>query len=368
MTPPRSALLVAPRRLGDVLLATPAVRSLKRAFPACRVDALVFAGTESVLAGNPDLDRVLTVAPRPGFAAHIGFLAQILRRYDLALSLMPGDRPTFYAWLAGRSSAGLVIDSAKHAWKRLLLDHWAPFDDKDTHTVITYLRLIEALGIAPVAEVVVSWGPEDQCAAREALAEHGVTAPYGVLHPFPKFRYKMWHEEGWIETARWLAGRGMKVVLTGGPDPDERAYCEALAARTGATTLAGRLSLPAVAGVVAGAAVYVGPDTVTTHVAAALGVPTVALFGPSDPVKWGPWPQAQRALDNPWRRVGSQVRGNVHLVQGEASCVPCMKEGCERHINSRADCLAWMSARPVIAALEQCLATAPRPAWAPTAA
>jgi heptosyltransferase-3 len=308
---------------------------------------------------------VLTVSDRPGLADHLGLVARSLRRYDLALSLVPGDFPTFYAWLAGRSSAGLVIDAAKHAWKRWLLDRWVPFDALDVHTVIMHLRLVEALGIAPVAEVVPPADPED---AKAALARHRVSGAYAVLHPFAKFRYKRWHDDGWVETARWLAHRGLQVVVTGGPGADERAYCEALAARTGTVSLAGALSLAATASVIAGAAIYVGPDTVTTHVAAALGIRTVALFGPTDPVRWGPWPQAQRALDNPWRRVGSQMSGNVHLVQGEATCVPCVKEGCERHINSRADCLAELPARRVVAVLERCFAAEPRAAWTPTAA
>jgi heptosyltransferase-3 len=365
MKPPASALVVVTRRLGDVLLATPVVRSLKRAYPECRVDALVFAGTESALVGNPDLHRVLTVAERPGVPAHGRLAARIFRRYDLALSLVASDRPTAYAALAGKLSAGLAIATAKHAWKRWVLDRWVPFDDLDTHTVIMHLRLVETLGIPPVAEVVAPARPEE---ARAVLSRHGVGEPYAVLHPHPKFRYKRWHDDGWLETAHWLTRRGLRVLLTGGPDPEERAHCEALAARTGAISLAGALSLPATASVIARAAAYVGPDTVTTHMAAALGVPTIALFGPSNPVKWGPWPHARRELENPWRRVGSQARGNVHLVQGEAPCVPCGQEGCERRLESRADCLSWLSARRVIAALEQSLAAAPRAPRAPTAA
>jgi heptosyltransferase-3 len=362
MNRPASALVVVTRRLGDVLLATPVVRSLKRAYPECRVDALVFTGTEAALAGNPDLHRVLTIGERPTVSAHGRLAARILRRYDLALSLVASDRPTAYAALAGRHSAGLVVATAKHAWKRWVLDRWAPFDDLDTHAVIMHLRLVEMLGIPPVAEVVPPARPEE---ARNALARHGVDGPYAVLHPHPKFHYKRWHDDGWIETARWLTRRGLRVLLTGGPDSDERTHCTALAARSGAISLAGALSLPATSSVIAHAAAYVGPDTVTTHIAAALGVPTVALFGPSNPVKWGPWPQARRELANPWRRVGSQAQGNVRLVQGEAPCVPCGLEGCERRLESRADCLDRLSARRVIEALQQSLVTAPR---APTAA
>ncbi|MGH8616138.1 MAG: putative lipopolysaccharide heptosyltransferase III [Burkholderiales bacterium] len=355
MATPRRALVVVPRRLGDVLLATPVMRSLKRAYPDCRVDALVFAGTEAILAGNPDVDAVLTIAERPTAGDHAALARRVFRRYDLALSLVPGDRSTLYAWCAGRQSAGLVVDEPKHAWKKALLGRWVPFDDRGTHTVAMHLRLIEALGIPPVPEVVASWRPADAEAARAALVAQGVTGAYAVLHPFPKFRYKQWPVANWAAVADWLRVRGLAVVLTGGPDPAERAFCADIAKQAPVANLAGALSLPATACVIAGARAYVGPDTATTHLAAALGVPTVALFGPTDPLKWGPWPRAHRTLDNPWRRVGSQRADNVALMQGTIACTPCLLEGCDRHVDSTADCLTHLPPRAVIAALEHFL-------------
>ena len=100
------------------------------------------------------------------------------------------------------------------------------------------------------------------------------------------------------------------------------------------------------------AAIYVGPDTAMTHMAAALGVPTVALSGPTDPIKWGPWPREHDASANPWRRCGSQRSGNVFLLQGAGACVPCNLEGCDRHVASFSDCLQQLTAAQVIAAIE----------------
>jgi heptosyltransferase-3 len=89
-----------------------------------------------------------------------------------------------------------------------------------------------------------------------------------------------------------------------------------------------------------------------THVAAALGVPTVALYGPTNCVKWGPWPRGHDAGANPWRRLGTQRCGNVMLLQGAGACVPCHLEGCDRHIDSYSDCLQQLPAAKVIAAIE----------------
>ena len=91
-------LVVVLRRLGDVLLTTPLMRSIKRAYPDATIEALVFAGTEGILAGNPDLAGVIAVPQRLGAAASLSLLRRLARRYDLALSAQPGDRPTTLAW------------------------------------------------------------------------------------------------------------------------------------------------------------------------------------------------------------------------------------------------------------------------------
>jgi heptosyltransferase-3 len=353
--PPATALVIVTRRIGDVLLATPVIRSLKRAWPDARIDALVFAGTEGFIAANPDLDHVVTIPERPRVTEHLRLAARIARRYDLALSLVPGDRPTLYAWLAGRRRAGLLVDSSKERWKQHLLNAWVPFDNDTTHTVRMHLALLGAVGVSPIAEVVPSWTREDEARSQALLAPLS-GARYAVLHAYPKFRYKMWTEKGWAELARWLQSRGLQAVLTGGPGADERLYVGAIASQVpGAIDLAGQLSLGGVAYTISRAALYVGPDTAITHAAAALSVPTVALFGPSNPVKWGPWPAGNAPQTNPWQMRGSQSSANVKLVQGAGGCVPCGNEGCERHVQSTSECLTSLDSATVISAIAELL-------------
>ena len=358
--PPETVLVVVTRRIGDVLLATPVLRSLKRAWPNATIDVLVFAGTAGFIAASPDVNRVIAVPERPTLGEHLQLAAGIVRRYDLALSLVPGDRPTLYAYLAGRRRAGLLVDRKKERWKQRLLDAWVPFDNDETHTVRMHLALLDAVGVPSLPEVVPSWTRDDEARA-QSLLEPLAGARYAVLHPYPKFRYKMWTQQGWAELARALEARGLRVVLTGGPDAAEREYVAAIAAQArGALDLTGELSLGGVAYAVSRAAVYVGPDTAITHAAAALGVPTVALFGPSNPVKWGPWPAGHDARSNPWALKGSQSAGRVKLVQGAGPCVPCRNEGCGKHVESSSDCLTTMSAQTVIAAVDEVLSDVDR--------
>jgi len=87
--------------------------------------------------------------------------------------------------------------------------------------------------------------------------------------------------------------------------------------------------------------------------AAAVGTPTVALFGPSNPVKWGPWPKGYAKDKEPYQMVGTQQVGNVVVLQGTGECVPCMEEGCDRHINSMSRCLQELPSQHVIDAVLQ---------------
>jgi heptosyltransferase-3 len=356
MKAPRSILVVVTRRIGDVLLATPVIRSLRRHWPDAKIDVLVFRGTEGVLAGNPDVRSVLTIAERPSGGAHLALATRLWRRYDLSISLVPSDRPTVYAWLAGHRSCGLVVNAPKHRWKQWLLNVAVDYDNRNTHTVNLYLRTLETLSVPAITEVVAARPEKDMLRIDGVLREAGVTGEFAVLHPSPKFPYKMWTQHGWCEAGRWLLGKGLQVILTGGSDADERAYVGNIAAAfPGALNLAGKISLAETACLLAQARLYIGPDTAVTHLAAAIGTPTIALFGPTDPVKWGPWPAAQRGRHNPWRRTGSQRAGNVLLLQGSGLCVPCLHEGCSRQINSLSDCLQHLPSSRIIAAADTLL-------------
>jgi heptosyltransferase-3 len=175
-----------------------------------------------------------------------------------------------------------------------------------------------------------------------------------VIHAAPMFRYKQWTKDGWRKLAAALAGQGLSVIATGGPADDERRYLDDVWNAANVTRLDGRLDWPQLAGLLAKARVYVGPDTSVTHLAAASGCPTVALFGPTDPRLWGPWPAG--GLDRPWAAAGTiQQRGNVLLVQHAFPCTPCQLEGCERRLGSYSACMDNLHVEKVLSAVSTAL-------------
>jgi heptosyltransferase III len=345
LSPEPRVLIVAMRRLGDVLLTTPLMRSVKRAFPASSLDALVFAGTEGILSGNPDLADVLTVPERPSPRQSLALLQRLWRRYDLALSTQTGDRPTFLAWIAGRQSAGpLDAHRASAAVKRLALGR-SYTSDRARHRIVDHLQLAELLGIPSVPEVVCPQGH-----VRPGIVP---SSPYAVVHAAPKYAYKRWAVDGWRALAAALRARGLGTIALGAKT--DRAYLDTVWEGCDVARLDGVLAWPELSAVIGAARVYVGPDTAITHLAAATGAPTVALYGPTDPRAWGPWPVG--GLDRPWDAAGTiQHRGNVWLVQNPLPCLPCQLEGCERRLDSHSQCLDELSPGQVLAAVDQALA------------
>ncbi len=338
-------LVVILRRLGDVLLTTPLIRSLKRAYPQATIDALVFAGTEGVLAGNPDLARVISTPARPRLADTLSLAARLFRRYDLAVSVQTGDRPIAFALIAGRHSVGPVEPGGLgSATKRALLGRSYSRDRSD-HRVADILHLADVIGIPAVREVV--------CPAPAPRPQLAPAQPYAVIHAAPMFIYKRWTAAGWSALAAGLRERGFAVAATGAAS--DRGYLDAVWRDARVVRLDGKLSWPELTALIAGARVYIGPDTAITHLAAAAGAPTVALYGPTDPRLWGPWPCG--GLEPPWQAAGTiQRRGNVWLVQNPLPCLPCQLEGCERRLDSHSQCLDELTVEQVLAAVEQALA------------
>ena len=342
-------LVVALRRLGDVLLTTPLIASLRKAWPDATIEALVFADTAGILAGNPDLNGVIAMPARRTLAQGLSLAAKLWRRYDLAVSTQSGDRPVFFAAIAGRVRVAPVEARASGAFKARFLTRAVPIT-AGIHRVEDMLRLADALGIAREPRLV----PPGATPFEGALP-----GDYAVIHAAPMFRYKQWTAAGWREVAASLKARGLTVVATGGPAPDERAYLDDIWRDTDVTRLDGRLNWRQLSGVLAGAKVFVGPDTSVTHLAAACGCPTVALFGPTDPRLWGPWPVG--GLAQMWADTGPvQQHGNVWLVQHAFPCTPCQLEGCERRLESNSACLDALSPQHVMVAVNEALGASGR--------
>ena len=354
-------LVVAVPGIGDAFLATPLIRTLKRAYPDADVDVLVRDG-KAILDGNPDVSRVLVQTRRPPLRRSLLFLASILRRYDLAISTSTTDRAFIVLLAAAPCRIGKVASMNRATWwKRLLVDYYVP-TDPDAHVLPENLRLADALGIERRYLPVVPQLPKPSIPQSASLPFAPASRPFAVVHMKPGSLVRQWPEDYWCRLIESLRKRGLAVVATGGGNSSERNYVERILSRASdaerpapVCTLAGQLPFHGVVELLRHATLFVGTDTSTTHVAAATGVPTVALFGPTDPVRWGPWPAGLEKDGSPWKkRDGYQRAGNVTLLRAPCGCAS-RRQACRLAPGMPGACMQRLVPETVLDAIDPIL-------------
>ncbi|ADK85453.1 lipopolysaccharide heptosyltransferase III [Desulfarculus baarsii DSM 2075] len=343
---PRRALVIKLGHIGDVLVTTPVIAALHRAFPGVEVTAVVNQGTEDMLRHNPQVSRLRVVRRDlkglAGLAEQAGLLAGLWREhFDLSLELSGGDRGAWLS-LAGRAKLRVGFEPKKpHMRARafhLLVDQRGTQD----HVVRTFLRQIRAIGVEPSDDRLrFEPGPAARHEVARLLADHGLRpGRYVALHPTSRWMFKSWTPEGNAAVAEHLLGLGLDVALSAAPAPAEMAFVarlkDILGPRPGLVDLSGRLDLLGLGALIDGARLFFGVDSAPMHMAAALGRPTAVLFGPSGEKMWGPW------------RVESEV------ITGDCPQRPCGRDGCDGSKISR--CLVEIAPARVCQALDGLLA------------
>ncbi|MBL8488687.1 MAG: putative lipopolysaccharide heptosyltransferase III [Rhodocyclaceae bacterium] len=343
----RRALVTKLRHHGDVLLASPVFTALRRAAPEAEIDALVYADTAPMLAGHPAVARLHTVdrqwkrqGPAAQAAAEWALLSALReRRFDLVVHLTEHPRGAWLARLTGAAHA-VAIGREGRFWQGSFSHLYRLVPRR--HTVERNLDALRRLGI-PVHEedkplVLVAGTQAEETVDTLLAARNLARRPFVHLHPASRWLFKCWPAEKVGALVERFAEHGLPVVLTAAPDDKERALVDAVAAatRSPVVNLAGQLSLKELAALAARARLFVGVDSAPMHIAAAVGTPVVALFGPSGETEWGPW------------RVPSRV-----IVSAEHPCRPCGQDGCAG--SKVSDCLTTLSVDRVFAACAELL-------------
>jgi heptosyltransferase-3 len=344
--PPKRILCIKLKHIGDVLLMTPAIRALRRAWPGSTISALVPRATEEVLVGNPDLTTILTVERNAGIGGSCRTLRALRRAApDLVLEMGQGDREAVLGWLSGAQRRVGYEPGRSGGWRRVLLTDMVPWNGAQ-HVVETNLDLVRACGIpADASRPVLVVRPEMRARMWARLASAGLSPgkPLVVVHPVSRWLFKAWPEESCAEViARLVRHARVAVALTSGPGPAEveaagriLARVEEVRAAGSVLNLIGQTSLAELAAVLGRAALFLGVDSAPMHMAAALAVPVVALFGPSGEHSWGPWGDGHVVITSPYL------------------CRPCGQDGCLG--SKRSDCLEAISAQTVWEAAEPLL-------------
>ncbi len=321
----RKILVVRNDNIGDVICTTPALTALRRRFPTVHLAILVASYGREAVAGNPDLDEVLAYTKHKHRAdasrlAAWGDMARLVaairaRRYDVAVAMRAHFTGSL-GWLTFLSGAPCRIGYAPPPGHplRFCITHPVPLPTEPAHEVERCLRLLEPLGVR--AENPTLMLPRDvmaEAAARDSLRRQGASAE-GSLVAFhvSSRRANRWPADRFAALADWAAARGAGVVLV--EPPGEAAEVRAVAARMTHTPIVQPTrSLGELAALLAQCRLCVCCDGGAMHVAAAVGTPTVAIFGAADPRRWAPWGRGHRVL---WRDGNAEA---VTLEEAQAA-------------------------------------------------
>lgn len=329
-TPPRRILIIKPSAIGDIVHALPILNLIRRRWPDAHVTWVVTPACAGMVERHPQIDEVILFErnryssfwrnPRSALAMRRFFRKLRKRSFDLVIDLQGLFRSGWFAWQSGapvRIGFANAREFATLFYTHRVESSWAD------HAIERYLCVARALGCGEQPlEFKFAVDDQDRAAAGVLLPNR----PFAVLVPGANWETKQWPAERFAAIVEPLRERfGFESVVVGS------AADGPLAARIdGAIDLTGRTNLRQLVAVLERASLVIAGDTGPMHIAAALGRPLVALYGPTDAVLTGPF----RRLDT--------------VVQLDISCRPCFSRKC-----SHQSCLRWLDVEPVLKVAEE---------------
>ncbi|MBC8102318.1 MAG: lipopolysaccharide heptosyltransferase II [Cytophagales bacterium] len=319
--------------LGDALFTTPALASLRARYPDASIEVLAGERAAAILAGNPNIDRVL-VRPRRSGSARASAFARTIRtgRYDAAVLFQSIASNAALAWLLGVPiRVGFAQDGCTP-----FLTHRVAERRAGEHVVEAYLRLADAVpeatdsGKSAPPPLSIAISTEDRAFADHVFRHHELMPPVVGLVIGATRPQKRWPEEYWARLAEKLwSTQSVSCVLLGGPEEVEAAQrVMALAPNTPLSSLVGKTSEKQLAALVDRLGLVISGDSGPLHIATAMATPVVALFGSTDPAETGPWQGGSAAARSPC--------APAVVLYDALACAPCRKNPT---CGGRFDCL-----------------------------
>jgi heptosyltransferase-1 len=351
-------LIVKTSAIGDVIHTLPSLWSLRAHFPEAHITWLVEESAADLVVGHPAVNRVL-VARRKAwlknlrsgrvFRAFSGFLRFVreLRdtRYDLVIDFQGLLKSAMWVVLARgvrKAGFGRGMEHAEHSY--LALNERVPAVDMNQHAIDRSLLLLKGIGV-PAANIryAVPISEQHESEVLTLLRGCGVHAEDRVvaMNPMARWPTKLWEAQSFATLADRLEDEGIRVLFTGGQE-DRPALDEIGRLMTRRhRRLDGRTSLNQLAALYRRAQVVVTTDSGPMHLAAAVGTPVVALFGPTAPWRTGPY-------------------GSNHVVlRAGLACSPCFKKECLTTLYEERACMKRLTVDQVAHAVMEKIAAAP---------
>lgn len=334
-------LVVKLRSIGDTVLCTPSLIALKRFLPNTEIDILLEDWVAPVLDGFDAVDNVISVGK--GTAERLR-VARLIRRqkYDVAFNLHGGTTATMFVRASGaRHRVGYSSYLYSFLYDHLLSSASEYWGREKTHSAEQQLALLGFVGVPindrPKSRLVVSADAIQSMEGKFSVQPQGESAQirpgeFALLHPGTAFFTKRWPTENFARTAEFLAGKGLQTVAVGSKG-EVKVLDDLKRESTVPVKTFGDLTLPEITALASKAKIFIGNDSGIAHIAAAVGTPSVVVFGPSNRDHWRPWTDAPN-----------------EIVFEPLPCQPCPGYECKEFGDPK--CILSISPSAVFAAVE----------------
>jgi predicted lipopolysaccharide heptosyltransferase III len=319
-------LLIQLKRIGDLILTTPAIGALRQKFPEARLTLVISRECEALVPAITGIDRILMMRRRLSDAGPSLALARM--RLDYCIDFTRNDRSAFLALLS-HARKRIVSYRIKRRSKirRWFYNEFVQHRMRDMHTIDYNLSLLEPLGIDDAPPALQLELPATAREKADALRRQaGIENPFVIFHPGSARVEKFWDSDRWVEVIEHLRTNwGLNLVLTGGVSPLEQDHVAKIKTklRQPIVDLSGQTDLLTLAALIAQARLLVTVDSAPMHLAAATGTPQVILFGPTNPFHWRPRQSSALILQGesttPLRQfISKQARIPMKLISTQA--------------------------------------------------
>ena len=283
-------LILQLKRIGDLILTTPALVALRKHFPDAKITLCVSETCATLGAAMPFVDDFVIFRRRGGDTALWMRLA--MERFDVCLDFTGNDRSAFFTLLS-KARRRIAFGSVRKAtFRPMVYSEFVESSARRNHTVDRHLDLLKPLGVNEPGSPITLCLPQSACeSADRLLREAGVTGPFALVHPGTARAEKYWLPERWAAVIdKCQTEFGLPCVLTGTTVPGERSHVEAIRARlrTPCRDLVGKTDLLVLAALISRARILLSMDSAPVHFGAAFGVAQVSLFGETNPFQWRP--------------------------------------------------------------------------------
>jgi len=320
----RKILLIRLRSMGDIVLMTPVISSLKQWKPDLNINVLIEARFKALLEGNPLINSIILDKTAPAGKSRFADLKLFIRelsrqKFDMVMNLHGGTRST----LQTLTSCAIYRAAPEYFRYGFIYNIRTPLPEiawqaqAELHTVQNQLSILKGLNI-PIAdcELTLPCKEKVQKTVEKELASLGIKAgkPYILIHPGGSFPSKRWEPGKFALLSDWLLKTYKLPVLIIADFQEKEIVNEMLSKTTHTPFSWVAPSLAKLIALIKNCSLYIGNDAGPTHIAAAFKKPIVVIFGSSNPKRWHPW------------------KTSYSLIRYELSCSPCPGKKCN-HAN-----------------------------------